>query len=303
MRLFNPLDAHFKVPLEQAKDFDVKKDSGLLDKLKYIPYRLGLYVKCENEGKIAYVKRDDFLKNYKPENASQFEPGESLEKILKPFKEKPEFMYGSAKLIKSKNENAAIALFKRSASKGYAPAEVALGDYYASKTKFRKAAVYYQNAANKGNLEGMNKLALILQSGNAAQKKTAEELYGEAAIGGNADAQFNLGVMLYDKQNFAQAKIWFDLAAEQGHPGAAYNLGLMYEDEGDYKKAVDLYQQAADLGNVSAKRDIGQAQYKLALAFEDSDSLTDNKRYAKESMEAAAKNGYPLAKEWLKAHS
>ena len=54
----------------------------------------------------------------------------------------------------------------------------------------------------------------------------------QAAEQGNADAQFNLGVM-YDtgqgvRQDYAQAVQWYRKAAEQGNAKAQYNLGLMY---------------------------------------------------------------------------
>ena len=53
----------------------------------------------------------------------------------------------------------------------------------------------------------------------------------QAAEQGNADAQFNLGVM-YDtgqgvRQDYAQAVQWYRKAAEQGLADAQYNLGVM----------------------------------------------------------------------------
>ena len=49
---------------------------------------------------------------------------------------------------------------------------------------------------------------------------------------GNADAQYNLGVM-YDngqgvRQDYAEAARWYRKAAEQGNAKAQYNLGSMY---------------------------------------------------------------------------
>ena len=51
---------------------------------------------------------------------------------------------------------------------------------------------------------------------------------------GNADAQFNLGLM-YDNgqgvaQDYAQALRWYRLAAEQGNAAAQLNLGAMYNN-------------------------------------------------------------------------
>ena len=52
------------------------------------------------------------------------------------------------------------------------------------------------------------------------------------AVQGNADAQFNLGVMYANGQGISQdyktAVKWYRLAAEQGIADAQFNLGLMY---------------------------------------------------------------------------
>jgi TPR repeat protein len=49
---------------------------------------------------------------------------------------------------------------------------------------------------------------------------------------GNADAQFNLGLMYHEGQGVPQddktAVKWYKLAAEQWDAGAQYNLGVMY---------------------------------------------------------------------------
>ncbi len=54
------------------------------------------------------------------------------------------------------------------------------------------------------------------------------------AQAGDAEAQFNLGVM-YDRgqgvpQDDVQAAEWYRKAAEQGHAGAQHNLGSAYYD-------------------------------------------------------------------------
>ena len=77
--------------------------------------------------------------------------------------------------------------------------------------------------------------------------------YRKAADQGNADAQYNLGVM-YDQgqgvpQDYAAAVSWFRKAADQGYAHAQFNLGLMY-DEGqgvpqDYAQAHMWFNLAA----------------------------------------------------------
>lgn len=65
----------------------------------------------------------------------------------------------------------------------------------------------------------------------------------EAAAKGEADAQYNLGVMYYKgqgaKQNFKEAMSCFKLAAEQGNESAQINLGTMYyRGEGEVQDYV-----------------------------------------------------------------
>uniref|UniRef100_UPI003567E3EB tetratricopeptide repeat protein n=1 Tax=Sneathiella sp. TaxID=1964365 RepID=UPI003567E3EB len=49
---------------------------------------------------------------------------------------------------------------------------------------------------------------------------------------GDADAQYNLGVMYYNgtgvPQDYKQAVKWYTAAAEQGFANAQHNLALMY---------------------------------------------------------------------------
>ena len=51
---------------------------------------------------------------------------------------------------------------------------------------------------------------------------------------GDADAQFNLGLMYSEgygvSQDYKEAAQWFRLAAKQGHPDAQLNLGILYAE-------------------------------------------------------------------------
>ena len=74
----------------------------------------------------------------------------------------------------------------------------------------------------------------LYYNGYGVHQDYAEALrwFRKATEQGDADAQFNLGVM-YDngqgvRQDDAEAFRWFRKAAEQGHAEAQYNLGEMY---------------------------------------------------------------------------
>ena len=87
---------------------------------------------------------------------------------------------------------------------------------------------------------------------------------------GDADAQYNLGLMYFRgdgaSQNYAEAVRWYRLAAEQGGAGAQFSLGLMYfsGSEGvpkDDVEAVKWYRLAAEQGDAGG-------QYFLGLMYD-----------------------------------
>jgi hypothetical protein len=90
--------------------------------------------------------------------------------------------------------------------------------------------------------------------------KQAAKWYQKAADQGDADAQYNLGVM-YDKgrgvlKDYKQAVKWYQKAADQGLADAQYNLGVMYTNgEGvpkDLSKAKYWIKKAYENPGVSA---------------------------------------------------
>jgi uncharacterized protein len=100
---------------------------------------------------------------------------------------------------------------------------------------------------------------------NRGDYPTALHLISALAEQGDADAQFNLG-LLYNKgkgvtQNYVEAVKWYGLAADQGHPGAQLNLGVMYKNgQGvaqNYAEAVKWYRLAADQGTAEAQYNMG----------------------------------------------
>jgi len=102
---------------------------------------------------------------------------------------------------------------------------------------------------------------LITPNGLLAEEATEslKETYQKAEAG-DADAQFNLGLM-YDigegvPQDYKEAIKWYSRAAEQGSDRAQHNLGLMYATgEGvpnDYVLAYKWFNLAAAQGNEQA---------------------------------------------------
>ena len=107
-----------------------------------------------------------------------------------------------------------------------------------------------------------NKGVIAAQSGDWA---TALKEWKPLAEEGNANAQFNLGLM-YERgygvpQDYKESVYWYRLAVEQGYEVAQYNLGLMYEKgkgvPQDDKEAVRLYRLAAEQGYADAQGNLG----------------------------------------------
>jgi len=100
------------------------------------------------------------------------------------------------------------------------------------------------------------------QSGDYA---TALKEWKPLAEQGDANAQYNLGVM-YDNgqgvtRNYKKAVKWYRRAAKQGYMNAQYNLGEMYHKgvgvAQDYKEAVKWYRRAAEQGYAKAYNNLG----------------------------------------------
>ena len=101
---------------------------------------------------------------------------------------------------------------------------------------YATAALYFHRLAEQGNANAQYNLGLMYDNGQGVAQNYAEALrwYRLAAEQGNANAQINLGFMYHNGkggvQNYAEALRWFRLAAEQGNTNAQFNLGNMYRN-------------------------------------------------------------------------
>ena len=96
--------------------------------------------------------------------------------------------------------------------------------------------------------------------------KTAQKLFLLLAEQGDAQAQYNLGVMVAKGEGITQdinlAINLFRLAAEQGFARAQYNLGVLY-DEGlgipkDHQEALKWFQLSAEQGLAQAQKEMAK---------------------------------------------
>ena len=113
---------------------------------------------------------------------------------------------------------------------------------------------------------------------------------------GNADAQFNLGVMYYKgrgvPKNHKTAVKWYTLAAEQGNASAQFYLGVMYRrGKGvpkNYKTALKWYTLAAEQGHAFA-------QFGLGIMYDHGQGVPQDPVYAHMWMQIAEASGYENA--------
>ena len=133
-------------------------------------------------------------------------------------------------------------------------------------------------SAQMSHFKAATKLALLART----MIKFTVEWYQKAAQQGDAEAQFNLGVMYKNgdgvTQDYEKAVEWYQKAADQGYASAQFNLGVMYKNgDGvtqDYEKAVEWYQKAAQQGDA-------QAQFNLGEMYRRGHGVTQNKEKEK----------------------
>jgi TPR repeat protein len=96
------------------------------------------------------------------------------------------------------------------------------------------------------------------------KRNTVVRQYQQAADAGDAEAQFEMGVLHQDgrgvPQDFGKAVALYLKAAEQGHLGAQSNLGVLYVSgrgiPRDYGEALKWFTRAAEQGDVFAQNNL-----------------------------------------------
>ena len=97
-------------------------------------------------------------------------------------------------------------------------------------------------------------------------------------------SHYNLGIMAYQDGDHDAARQHFQRAAEHDYPGSHYNLGTMAFQEGDHDAARHYFQQAA-------KYDCPRSHYYLgSMAYQDGDHAA-----AIEHLDNAVRHDHPEA--------
>ena len=98
-------------------------------------------------------------------------------------------------------------------------------------------------------------VAMLGHSIPSIAELNSQEIF-KLANQGNAAAQSNLGLMYAEgqgvRQDYTQARQWFEKAASQDDAAAQFNLGVMYAKgqsvRQDIKRAQEYFGQACDNG-------------------------------------------------------
>lgn len=157
-----------------------------------------------------------------------------------------------------------------------------------------------EKKAFEGVPEAQHDLAAIYTAGHggvSVDYRKAIAWFTEAAVGGVANARYNLGVLYHQgmgtEKNLEKAINWYRAAAVMDHPEAQYNLGIAYiEGIG----APYNPQLAADYFRKAAQGGIGEAAYNLGLVLENGLLGTPSPREALYWYKKAADNGSPEGK-------
>ena len=127
------------------------------------------------------------------------------------------------------------------------------------------AATYFKRAAGLGNSEAILELGIMYEDGDGVRKdiRKAMQLYRTAAELGEANAQQNVALLLVKEgeHNAVEAAHFYKLAAAQGLTEAEFNLAMCYEAgtgvDVDFEEAKRWYARAAEKGDTDSEFCLG----------------------------------------------
>jgi TPR repeat protein len=85
--------------------------------------------------------------------------------------------------------------------------------------------------------------------GVARDYAEAREWWEKAADKGDARAMAEIGLLYFNAQDYVRAREWYEKAADKGEALGMFRLGRLYHLAQDYTKAREWYQKAADNGD------------------------------------------------------
>ena len=157
-------------------------------------------------------------------------------------------------------------------------AQLELGKFYKFIGHDDWAFVWYEAAANQGNIDAIYWLGNYYYDGIVVEEDWEKtfKCYKEAALKGHADAMNNYADMYfrgeYVEKDDKRAYELFSIAAERGVAESMYTLGYMYENgvgtEKDLAKSKYWFTQSALAGDVFAANRLGHEAFQNAQGEE-----------------------------------
>ena len=170
-------------------------------------------------------------------------------------------------LLQQGKQAEAFALVEQAAKAGDAAALAELGHYYEEgrgvPASMDKAAELYRQAADKGDATARWRLGVMIDEGTApGDTSDAVLLFKQAIYQGNTQAMTSLAVMYAMgrgvPQDFAQARMHYEMAARLADPHGFAGLGVLYARgegvEQNVEEAVAYWLIADQLGDETAAR-------------------------------------------------
>jgi TPR repeat protein len=181
-----------------------------------------------------------------------------------------------------------------------------LGEIYANgfgiDRNDKKAAEWYQFAADRGDREAMFALGMFHLGGRlgTVNSEAGAKLLAAAAKLGHVAASYDLGLLYLEgrvfPQDFARAAELFRVAADAGSPEAQYALATLYKEgrgvSADVGEAVRLLAAASAADNTDA-------QVEYAIALFNGTGVARNEAVAAALLMKAARKGHPVAQNRL----
>ena len=165
----------------------------------------------------------------------------------------------------------------------------------ASSRNTQEAVRWYRKAAEQGDAEAQNRLALLyLQDWFPGGANHGESMrwYRKAAEQGHVKAQHALGdhyASFGKNRNEIRAFDWYRKAAEQGDAEGQSKLGDMYYGG---RGCIKSYREAARWYRKAAERNITHAQYMLGSMYEEGKGVVRNYKEAYKWLSIASALSY-----------
>ncbi|HLW15528.1 MAG TPA: tetratricopeptide repeat protein [Flavobacteriaceae bacterium] len=158
---------------------------------------------------------------------------------------------------------------------------------------YQEAIKYYKEAAEKGSMKAMKKLAYMYIMGEGGSRNYQEALkwFKQAANLGDVNSIYNVG-LIYDtgsgvEINYEQALKWYKKAAEKNHRLAKYNIGYLYYADNNYQD----YTEAMKWFKEADSQKYPEAAYYIGMLYLDGLGVTENAIEAKKWFQRAANLG------------